>query len=344
MRTRLHDEPLTACINPAYLTAADGFRVWCDEEDLFNVPPYRVAMIPIMERFFPPLADDNDNVYVWSGRWHLHALDKHGNLRWRMTFCVPERSPKVSIFLNYGDCSPEIAVGPHTFLDYDGKLYFFIGDELYVVSPSGEVFKHRIITPSIMSEYPDRRTFIAAGAAQGSRSLRVGPRSSGASTDGTLVPFFGAEADIFSQRDNRASGILRLTEVVAFEEIPGTLFDEEAGLSGASLSADENQDLIVLSARPQYMDGAKSGEHDGVIGRQFRPDLMISQYKDGVVTKLHERGGSQDVGPIHAADGRSYIVHDDPAILYGFNCGRGVQRASFTSVKVIRISRIKTVP
>ena len=131
-----------------------------------------------------------------------------------------------------------------------------------ICEPIGRgLLKHRI-TPSIMSEYPDRRTFIAAGAAQAARSLELDPRSSVLLRDGTFVPFAGAEADTLNATTEQVA-FYDSTSGRILEEILGTLFDEEAGLRHILVEV-ENEDLIVLSADPN-VDGTKSGEHDGAI-------------------------------------------------------------------------------
>jgi outer membrane protein assembly factor BamB len=159
----------------------------------------------------PFLVDDEDNVYFWSGRWQLHSIDENGEFRWRHAFCEPDSDPLCQLA---EDCSPDSGVIPGTVMDYDGVLYFFIGDVLYAVDSDGERLLEKRITWQGVERSDDMRFFLSSGERTALGDWGSGPGGTPVLThEGELVAYYinytekrQSEFDYFP-----SAGIVRLS-------------------------------------------------------------------------------------------------------------------------------------
>jgi outer membrane protein assembly factor BamB len=87
------------------------------------------------------LVDSQSNVYFWSGQFNLHSLDKEGSLRWRHDLCTPKKDA----FCNPESCDPGYGIVVPTVLDYYDTLYFYVGDELFVISRDGGLVEREVV-------------------------------------------------------------------------------------------------------------------------------------------------------------------------------------------------------
>lgn len=78
--------------------------------------------------------DSDDNVYFWSGRWHLQSLTPDGELRWRRRFCPGSRR-----LCGEERCDDERGALPGMVMSFWDVGYFFIGNVLYGVDSTGEI-------------------------------------------------------------------------------------------------------------------------------------------------------------------------------------------------------------
>lgn len=159
----------------------------------------------------PMLVDDRDNTYFWSGRWQLHSLDRRGQLRWRFELCDPPSDP---LCQDGEDCLPNYSVIPGTVMDYDGVLYFFLGDVMYAVSPDGELLlKRRIAWPSVTDNDPQTRLYLSSGERQTAFAGGGGPGGAPILTPAgnivSLYVYFSVDEDP-SERREPSVGLVRL--------------------------------------------------------------------------------------------------------------------------------------
>ncbi len=200
-------EPLTCCDCEAYWPDRDE-RIRCTDEDdcVSMVGKYMTCGGPIG----PFLVDDQDNVYFWSGRWNLHALDSRGNLRWRFDLCHP---PEDSLCgPRTPDCRPNATRVVPMVMDYHETLFFFIGNVLYAISSGGELLlKHRVVPPELQN--PDQYDLsIATGGAPVSNITSNHSGRAVLHRDGTLsAAYVGTPTtgSIVGQRDV-VSGVVHL--------------------------------------------------------------------------------------------------------------------------------------
>ena len=164
-----HTEPLTCCNSPVF-PDDNRYTINCeDPENCFEIKAdYKACGAP-MSSF---VVDDDDNVYFWSGRWNLHALDKNGNLKWRYDFCEPYEDESVLGCKSSGSCEPgkERYVNIPTIVDFHNNLFFFIGDILYSLDQNGNlILKKKIELPGIKN--PEKESLFFATGARGASNI-----------------------------------------------------------------------------------------------------------------------------------------------------------------------------
>jgi len=125
----------------------------------------------------PFIVDEQDNVYFWSGRGHLHSLDKDGKLRWRFEFCEKDTffSQMLEQCKDLEDSSVECTATRtaafiySTVMDYHGTLFFFAGSYLYALdSQSGELIHRTQIEHPELGE--DEKLIVSNGVLQSNSS------------------------------------------------------------------------------------------------------------------------------------------------------------------------------
>lgn len=140
------------------------------------------------------LVDSESNIYFWSGRWHLHSLDKHGNLRWRYDLCDPEGEYLCRL---ESGCEYDGSAPIPTVLDYYDNLHFFVGNTLYVISSDGKLLKKTQVDLPGLELESSTNLYIANGTRQ--YPVGISREEAGApalTSNGNLVgPFTAVAAD-----------------------------------------------------------------------------------------------------------------------------------------------------